>query len=228
MSKSRKEPRFIVIEGIDGAGTTTQSKLLTWYLEGNTVPAFMVREPTSGPIGSLIRQVLTRRLVMPGKEGHRSDPLMWQTMVLLFAADRLDNLDVAIQPKLNAGVTVICDRYYLSSFVYQAVLSEYNQDVIDWIQQVNRLARKPDLTIVLDVDPEIAARRRTFRGQDAEVYEVDKIQRQFAAAYSRAEELIPNDKVIHVNGNLTQEEAHVKVVEAVEALLKSEEGKGLQ
>jgi dTMP kinase len=113
------EGQFIVIEGVDGAGTTTQTGLLVQALRGRGLPVRSTREPSDGPIGTMLRQILTGRIVVPGMSGTR--PPTWTTMALLFAADRLDHLEAEVVPNLMDGVTVVSDRYDLSSIAYQSV-----------------------------------------------------------------------------------------------------------
>src|SRR5215208_5930139 len=90
----RQRGRFIVVEGVDGSGSTTHTKLLAKALRKRGHKVHITCEPTTGPIGALIRQVLQKRITMPGESGPRS--LAWSTMALLFAADRLDHLDSEI------------------------------------------------------------------------------------------------------------------------------------
>ena len=111
------EGYFIVLEGIDGSGKSTQAEMLGRWHRDRGLPVLVTHEPTFGPIGSVIHQVLTNRLVVRGITGPRFPA--WTTMALLFAADRLDHLESEILPNLLDGVTVISDRYYLSNIAYQ-------------------------------------------------------------------------------------------------------------
>ncbi len=105
MSHKRSYPGFfIVIEGIDGCGSTTHSKLLSKTLRGTGREVVHTFEPTAGPIGSMIRQVLQHRLFVPDVSGPRT--FAWSTMALLFAADRLDHLDSTVLPALRDGAVV--------------------------------------------------------------------------------------------------------------------------
>jgi dTMP kinase len=151
---------FIVLEGLDGSGITTQGRLLRdWLGDERDIPAIHTQEPSEGPVGSLIRQALRHRV--------NCDPA---TLALLFAADRLDHLTSDIQPRLDAGYVVVCDRYYLSSLAYQT--SEI-QDT-DWLVSINSRARQPDLTLFFDVPVETClariarARHETQRFERAE------------------------------------------------------------
>ncbi len=209
---------FIVIEGIDGAGTTTQTQLLGAWFRRKGMPVHLTREPTQGPIGALIRQALTHRLVLPGMGGPRAPS--WSTMALLFAADRLDHLDAEIIPNLRDGISVVSDRYDLSSLAYQSATSTEDDvaAVIQWVRTCNAQALRPDLTLVVDVEPEVAAKRRTARSNSAELYEEGTLQSILADAYAHAESLVPGDRVVHVDGNAAPDAVHAEIVEALLAL----------
>lgn len=193
------EGHFIVIDGIDGSGTTTQCEILADRLNEAGLPVHSTREPSDGPIGVLIRQVLTSRIVVPGRQGARAPS--WATMASLFAADRLDHLESEIVPNLTDGVTVVCDRYDYSSVAYQTVSSDGGSEVSTWVRELNRHARRPDLTLVLDVDPEAAARRRGTRSGGPELYEADEMQVKLAEFYGKIDELFPGDTIVHIDAN---------------------------
>src|SRR5688572_29817595 len=109
----RQRGRLIVIEGIDASGSTTHGKLLMKALKLRGHDVLLTCEPTSGPVGSLIRQVLQKRVHVMAEHGPRT--FSWSTMALLFAADRIDHLESEIIPALRAGTWVVSDRYDLSS-----------------------------------------------------------------------------------------------------------------
>ena len=209
---------FIVLEGIDGAGTSTQAALLgKWYREQG-LPVLVTHEPTDGPIGSIIHQVLTSRLVVHGITGPHAP--LWTTMALLFAADRLDHLEATILPNLIDGVTIISDRYDLSSLAYQRSSGDADskRSDVQWVRTLNAKARRPDLTIVLNVAHEVAAQRREERGWTAELYEEKSFQQVLENSYRSAESLIPGDRIAYVDGNSDIQSIHKAVVEAVCAL----------
>ena len=204
------------VEGIDGAGTTTQTTILAERMRARGLPAIATREPTGGPVGSLLRQALTHRLVVPG--AHGSHPPSWKVMALLFAADRLDHLEAEVLPNIADGVTVISDRYDLSSLAYQtATANQEDGDVVAWIRQLNSHARRPDLTIVVDVSASAAAKRRAARGGAIELFEHDELQRKLAAAYRGAEQLVPGDRLVHVDGEAPAE----VVAETIDAAVRA-------
>jgi dTMP kinase len=165
--------RLIVIEGLDGAGTTTQAKRLVEYVRTKGGKAHGTREPSDGPVGRLIREMLTGNHAIPGQK------LSQSTFGLLFAADRLDHLQREVEPKLAAGELVVSDRWYHSSLAYQGTGAER-----DWIAMLNGRARRPDLTIFLEVRPEVAAHRRAAAGRVQELFEDLRMQEEVAAGYT--------------------------------------------
>jgi dTMP kinase len=204
---------FIAIEGIDGAGTTTQAAKLHDALRAKGLPVHLTREPSDGPVGVLIRQILSGRVVVPGVHGAR--PPDWTTMALLFAADRVDHIEAEVVPNLMDGVTVITDRYDFSSVAYQSLTSDGGESTIEWVKTINALARRPDLTIVLDVPHEIAATRRKQRARARELYEDDELQARLASFYGDIEKHFPNDKIVHVDGALPLDEVASAIFAAV-------------
>jgi dTMP kinase len=210
--KPAHKGRFVVLEGIDGAGTTTQVARLTDRLRAARVPVRATREPSDGPIGTLVRQVLTGRLVVPGGRAPG-----WATMALLFAADRMDHVESEIEPFVAEGGVVLSDRYDASSLAYQSVSSgRESREAVEWIRSLNRYVRRPDLTIVLDLQPEVAADRRTRRGEAAQLYEQNEVQRALAAFYKDLAVHMPSDRIVVVDASGTVEEVHARVWAAYE------------
>lgn len=157
---------FIVFEGIDGSGKTTQINKLYNALSERGIPVHITREPTEGEMGKLLRKYLTGELKTDLK-----------AIAALFAADRLDHISCegGIKDNLSRGNVVLCDRYYLSSFAYQSIDCE-----LDWIVALNDEARKtarPDLHIFLDVDAQRSMERVNNRGE-AELFEQLERQKQ--------------------------------------------------
>jgi dTMP kinase len=169
--------RFIVLEGLDGAGTTTQARLLGDALRAAGRRVHVTAEPSAGPAGALVRQILTRRVVGAGGEG--VDPA---ALALLFAADRLDHVAVEIAPKIAAGLDVVSDRFTLSSLAYQGLTT----GDMGWVDVLNARAAVPDVTLFLRVRPAVSFRRRQAASADREIFEVSEFQRRVAAAYDRA------------------------------------------
>lgn len=186
--------RLIVLEGLDGAGTTTQARRLVDHLRAAGEPAHLTREPSDGPIGRLIREMLTGHHAIPSGEAIRQS-----TFGLLFAADRLDHLQREVEPQLAQGATVVSDRWYHSSLAYQGTGAER-----DWIATLNSRARRPDLTIFLAVRPEIAAQRRVAAGRVQELFEDLRMQQDVDAGYSAtiAELTAQGERIETIDGEL--------------------------
>ncbi len=156
---------FIAFEGLDGAGTTTQSRLLADRLEEDGYPVHLTKEPSEGPVGSLISLILKRRLIAP-RIGRPNDPFPDEQLALLFAADRIDHLHSEILPKLDEGMAVISDRYLLSSYAYQSLGCE-----LSWLREINAHALLPDVTFMVDVPAPVCLRRIENERWQTELFE---------------------------------------------------------
>ncbi len=197
--------RFIVLEGIDGSGTTTQAARLAGSLRDAGHAVVSTREPSDGPIGLVLRQALTRRLV----------GLSDRVLALLFAADRLDHLASVVEPALAAGKVVVSDRYVLSSLAYQGMRLPPS-----WVESLNAAARAPDLTLFLDVDNRTAARRRHGRGGPEEIFDADEVQRAVARAYARVvRKHARAQRVVRVDGRGAPDEVARQILSRVRGLL---------
>jgi dTMP kinase len=204
--------RFVVLEGIDGSGTTTQVARLADRLRSQGVLVRSTREPSDGPVGVLVRQVLTGRVVVPGGRAPG-----WATMALLFAADRMDHVESEIDPFVAQGGVVLSDRYDASSLAYQSVSSgAAAKEAVEWIRSLNRYVRRPDLTIVLDIAPEVAAERCKTRGDVAQLYDQNEVQRALAEFYRELAKHMPNDRVVVVDASGAVDEVHARVWKAFE------------
>ncbi len=207
----RERGKFIVIEGIDGSGTTTQVARLAARLRAAKTLVRVTREPSDGPIGTLVRQVLTGRIIVPGGRAPG-----WVTMALLFAADRMDHVESEIEPALASGAIVVSDRYDASSLGYQSVMSgKGGEGAIEWIRTLNRHILRPHLTIVLEIGAEVAAMRRDARGDAAQIYEQNEVQRALVAFYRDLDRHIPNDRIVHIDAAGSVDEVEASVFAAV-------------
>jgi len=203
----RRRGRFLVLEGLDGAGTTTQSRLLAERLRRDGRTVHLTAEPSGGPAGALIRQVLTRRIAGPAGAGF--DP---GALALLFAADRLDHHAAEIAPRLAEGQVVVSDRYTLSSLAYQSLTTGDPA----WVEELNRKAPAPDLTLFLRVRPAVAWRRRFAESGSRELYEVPAFQRRVARSYQRGLALLRRrgQRLLVLDGELPVAEVAAAVLAA--------------
>ncbi len=207
MTRPAWKGRFLVLEGIDGSGTTTQAARAAAALRRNGFVVLETGEPSEGPVGALIRQALRGRLSLPAQAG----PLTEETLALMFAADRLDHLEAQILPALHRGEVVICDRYLLSSLAYQGAACS-----VEWVEEINSPAASPDLTIFLDVGLGTAARRRAARGASEELFETDERQRRASRQYSIAiRRREKRERILRIDGNRPPEAVVADVLGAI-------------
>ena len=166
--------RFIVIEGLDGAGTSTQVKMLSKHLRGIGLSVHTTKEPSNGPIGRQLRDAVEGRV-----------SLTVEALALGFAADRLDHMNPVngVERRLADGTWVVSDRYVLSSLAYQAA-----QGVdFDWLVEINRHAREPDVTVFVDTPIETCLKRIRARNANAEdLFHRRTALRSVGDAYVRA------------------------------------------
>ena len=179
--------KFIVFEGTDGSGKTTQMKLLAEYLTARGIPVSMTHEPTTSPFGSLLRDCMSGRIDTDER-----------TIAALFAADRLDHIQRpadGMLARLNEGETVLCDRYYFSSFAYNGGFAP-----LEWVIELNRPAMeilRPDLVVYLDLPAEDGM-ARVGRRTERERYENLERQRLIRAKYFEVFERFKNEENIAV------------------------------
>jgi dTMP kinase len=198
--------RLIVIEGLDGAGTTTQARRLVEHVRASGGTAHLTREPSDGPIGRLIREMLVGDHAIPGTSIAQS------TFGLLFAADRLDHLQREVEPQLARGALVVSDRWYHSSLAYQGTGADR-----DWITILNARARKPELTIFLEVRAEVAAQRRVKAGRVQELFEDMRMQEEVAAGYRAtiAELAAQGERIETIDGEAPEDDVFERITKLV-------------
>ena len=153
--------RFITFEGIDGSGKSTQSRTLKASLEADGHNVILTREPGGSPGAEEIRH-----LVLTG------EPDRWsaETEILLFTASRRDHLEKTIEPALKAGTTVISDRFADSTRVYQGATRGDLRSKVDQLHAL-MIGREPDLTFIIDMDPEVALKRGLARNSGEDRFE---------------------------------------------------------
>ncbi len=148
---------FIAFEGLDGSGSSTQSRLLAEKLKKNGHAALLTKEPTGdNPIGKLIREVLQHKW--------EASP---EGLQLLFCADRAEHLKNEIEPALKNDQVVITDRYLFSTIAYGALAV----NDIKWLENLNQHFLLPDITFLFKLDPKICIERIQGRGSEFELFE---------------------------------------------------------
>jgi dTMP kinase len=188
----KKKNLFIALEGIDGSGKSTQTKLLTEQLTSQGHKVYSTFEPTDNQIGKLIRNILKGN----AKADHR-------IIAGLFVADRLDHLlnsAYGIVKKLEEGFTVITDRYCFSSYAYQGAHMN-----MDWVIQANAMSAeilRPDINIFIDVAPEVSIQRLHSNRDNIELFETLDTLKLVRAKYMEAfEKLQSVENIFTVDGN---------------------------
>jgi dTMP kinase len=191
-----------VVESADGVGGTTQCEQLVHRRVAAGRKVHLTKEPSEGPIGKLIRQMLGSD--RPRRDTHRE-------LALLFAADRLDHLGREVEPRLADGFDVISDRYVLSSLVYQSLDLPF-----EWVRDLNKHAPQPDTTILITLPLDVAWARLEARlkaGAKQEIFDQRTTQVRIHTEYER---LAKRFSALFVDGLGTVEEVGGRVQAAME------------
>jgi len=198
MIRNKYQGLFIVIDGLDGSGLSTQANLLTKALRGGGNDVYMTKEPTNNVIGGLIRGFLSGVY-----------ELRPEAAQLLFAADRSHHLSREIIPMLEGGNTVVCDRYAWSTIAFGSIDIDRN-----WLIEINRYAILPDVSIFLGVPPKICIKRIVEDRYDFELFE--KV-RELTKVWRTYRWLARNFKkdVVVVNGVGAVGDVHERIIRAL-------------
>ena len=202
---SFKKPikNFIVLEGLDGCGTTTQTALLLDKLRKSGFEAVSTNEPTDGSIGRFIRSVLQKK--------ESVDPF---TLALLFSADRNEHVygKNGIVAQTQAGIKVVCDRYLFSSLAYQALSMD-----LETVAQLNQYYPLPEYLFFVDLSAEECQKRMETRGAQKELFERLELQKRIEANYKKALSLMPDTgmKCSIIDGSGTVQEVHNQICQVL-------------
>lgn len=201
-----KTGHLIALEGIDGSGLTTQADLLGTWLSRDRRGVAVTKEPTEGPVGQMIRSALRGDLA--------GSPPSESMMALLFAADRLDHARRYLNPRRESGDIVITDRYLLSTYAYQSMTLP-----LDWLRSLNHEAPRPDLTLLVVVDPETSAKRMANRTR-RERYETTGQLTRVLENYVRLAELLKDElNVRTIDGTLSRQAVFAALQAEIRKLL---------
>ena len=135
---------FITFEGIEGSGKSTQLSMLNKWLTNHDYDVVATREPGGTKIGEKIRELL--------RSGSKDDVFSPRTELMLFEASRAQHMEEIVLPALNKGKIVLCDRFFDSTTVYQGVARAIDTDIVHILNDFSSFEKKPDLTIILDID----------------------------------------------------------------------------
>jgi dTMP kinase len=193
VQKNKYPGTFIVIEGADGAGTTTQSKKIADQMD-----AYWTYEPTDNSIGEKVDEMIS------------SDEHSPESIALGFAADRMVHLEEEVIPHLEKGETVICDRYYHSSLIYQSVLGANYK----WVKKLNQEALKPDLTFIMDISAKEGMSRVENRGKDGNIFEELDFQQKVVLKYRDINEEM-DEEIVLVDASQSKQEVFKSIKTAL-------------
>lgn len=168
--------RFITLEGGEGTGKSTQARRLAAHLRGLGHEVVETREPGGSPGAEAVRHVLL---------SGAAEPFGPQAEALLFAAARADHVDQVIRPALAAGRIVVCDRFIDSTRVYQGAVGHVPSVLLDALEETAATSAMPDLTLVLDVPPDVGLARAAERGKGAAA---DRFEKEGAAYHGAVRE----------------------------------------
>lgn len=199
--------KFIVFEGIDGSGTTTQTELLNSFLLDKNISSVTTCEPSSGPIGNMIREGFKKRVSFV-----KDNKLFDEQMAYLFAADRHDHLYNEVDGiyELNKkGITTISSRYFFSSLVYHV----NNDDEYNFVKKLNEKFPLPDLTIYIDNPVDVSLKRISLRAH-RDTYENKEKLEKVKLNYKRVFEEYSENLLI-VDGSKSIKEIHDEIKKRV-------------
>jgi dTMP kinase len=213
--------RLISFEGLDGAGKTTQMDLLEGWLEAHSITYVRTREPGGTPLGVEIRHLLLNRpelAITPLAEA------------FLFQADRAQHFATLVLPALSDGKLVITDRCFDASIAYQGYARGVGMELVEQLSMLATQGYKPDLTILLDLDPSEVHRRTALANDqsgireewtrfDAEAEEFHKRVQEGFRALARAH----TERIKVIDASRSPREIHEEIVVLVEALVLKQE-----
>jgi dTMP kinase len=197
---------FIVLEGPDGSGQSTQTALLARWFKKKNLRVFVTKEPTNSLIGGIIRSILKKEWKVDMK-----------TLQLLFTADRAYHLQMEIEPLLKKGINVISDRYILSNLAFGSL-----EEDLEWLKKINSKFPEPDLTFILNVPGKMCAERIAKSRFSFEIFETaDKLEK-IRNNYLGLKNYQKNTHVI-VGDERKPEDVNKEIVEIVEDYYKKME-----
>jgi dTMP kinase len=196
--------KFIVFEGLDGSGQSTQAGLLKDFLSQEGYQVILTKEPTlDSEAGKKIREVLNKKREMEA-----------DSLQELFAKDRKEHLEKTIIPNLREGKIVISDRYFLSSLAY----GKANGLALDWLMKLNEQFLLPDLTFILKVRPEVCVERIDKRNKEKTLFEEKEKLKKAWQGYESLISLF--DNIYLIEGEASIPEVFEQVKKIVSSILR--------
>lgn len=211
---------FITFEGGEGGGKSTQVRRLAETLRARGREVVTTREPGGSPGAEAVRHVLL---------SGAAEPLGPRVEALLFAAARSDHVEQVIRPAVEAGKVVLCDRFMDSSRVYQGVTGGLDPAFMAALERVTVNGMVPDVTIILDLDPELGLQRAVARravGEDADRYEKENVElhRRRREAFLAIAENDP-DRCVVVDASRDEADIAAEILEIIDLVFEALEGR---
>ncbi len=216
MGSSEVRGKFLVFEGCEGSGKSTQLRMLSEYLGKIGVNFIMTREPGGNPISEEIRKI-----ILNGKNTAMCD----ECEALLYAAARIQHLKEIIEPALAAGKLVVCDRFVYSSLAYQG----YARGLGDYVKEINAYALTnypPDMTVFLDISPEDAFKRKHGADENDRMEQLGlEFHKKVYAGYKELEKEYADVRAVDCSGTKYRTAEKIRLL--VDGLLGVSDGKTL-
>lgn len=202
--------KFISFEGCDGSGKSTQVSLATRALKEMGLDFWQTREPGGTDISEKIRRMIL---------DNNNEEMVWKTEALLYAASRSQLMDEKIRKFLSQGKMVICDRFTDSTMAYQGYGRQLDKKSLEMLNDFATAGLKPDLTILLDIDPEIAFRRRKDQKKDRLEGENILFHKRVRQGYLELAEAEP-ERFFVLSATQDRMILHEKIMEKIQAILQ--------
>lgn len=195
-----KKGKLIVLEGLDGSGTTTQANLLSKFFKTMCIEHIVSAEPTNEKIGRIIKSLL--------RKGKFKGKVLDDLLILLFTADRIEHLKNLIEPSFEKDMIVVLDRYYLSTYAYQGI-----KKTEELMKLISVKFPVPSVTFYLDISIKTLLIRLAMRGKK-EIFEYENLMRKIKLNYEKAiSKLISNgEKIVKINGEKGPEEVRDEII----------------
>ena len=202
----KNKGKFVTFEGCEGVGKSKQISMLQEYMQKNGIEYYLTREPGGSKISEKIRNIIL----------DKENALMTdQCEAMLYASARVQLLDEIIKPKLDNGELIICDRYYHSSLAYQGYARGLGYDFVASINAYAMENFEPDVTIFLNLTPELAFKRKggVDKGDRVELSGMDFHNKVYKGYLELAKKF--KDKFVVIDASGEKEETHQKIINAL-------------
>ena len=205
---------FITLEGIEGCGKSTQSRMIRDYLESKGMKVTPTLEPGGSTLGTTLRQILL---------DPKNDDITGLTELFLYLADRSQHVSSVIRPALDRGEVVLCDRFADSTVVYQGYGRGLDPKLLHQLNEVAVDATWPDLTLLLDLDPEIGLKRALTRNLQENKHTTEgRFEAESLAFHSRVREgyltwaALNRDRFVVIDAAGSKEDTFTAIREAID------------